>query len=333
MSEIVTTILPPAERPVLRSPADPRRAPLRLRSSGRRSESVPSSDPGRRLLDLPGCPQPKAGIGEPLSERFSPDLLGQGALTASEVMSPAFLLLVLIAAASGLINSGNTAVGVAIGGALLASGVLTWLTLTDRPSRWRSTLCLARDATATLVVISLFALAYISNPFGQAALMTAPVILMAAIIAASMPGQRWPALRHLPVYLLTDRLISFVLYGYALANVHNVTWGTKGLTDDAADQEVEKQRMRRLRNVVAGAIVAINVTLIALGLWRHGAWITGESSVVEVFTLLFLAVAALAAAVWIVSAWRSLPALFRWRSPESRFLAQRVEILRATQEA
>ena len=108
--------------------------------------------------------------------RFSASMLWQGALTASEVMSPAFLLLVLIAAAGGLINSGNTAVGLAIGGALLASGVLTWLTLTDRPSRWRSTLCLARDATATLVVISLFALAYISNPFGQAALMTAPVI-------------------------------------------------------------------------------------------------------------------------------------------------------------
>ena len=148
-----------------------------------------------------------------------------------------------------------------------------------------------------------------------------------------MPGQRWPALRHLPVYLLTDRLISFVLYGYALANVHNVTWGTKGLTDDAGDQEVEKQRMRRLRNVVAGAIVAIDVTLIALGPWRHGVWITGESSVVEVFTLLFLVVTALAAAVWIVSAWRSLPALLRWRSAERRFLAQRAEILRATQEA
>ena len=82
MSEIVTTLLPAAERPVLRSPADPRRAPLRLRLSGRRSESVPSSDARRRLLDLPGGAQPKAGIGEPLSERFSPELLGQGVVAA-----------------------------------------------------------------------------------------------------------------------------------------------------------------------------------------------------------------------------------------------------------
>jgi len=60
----------------------------------------------------------------------------------------------------------------------------------------------------------------------------------------------------------------------------------------------------------------------------------GETvSVVEVFTLLFVVVAALAAAVWIVSAWRSLPALLRGRSAERRFLAQRAEILGATQEA
>ena len=105
-----------------------------------------------------------------------------------------------------------------------------------------------------------------SDPFNQAALLTAPVILMALVIAASMPGQRWPPCSHLPLYLLTDRLISFALYGYALANVHNVTWGTKGLTDDAGDQVGEKRRMRRLRNIVAGSIVAADAGLIAIGL-------------------------------------------------------------------
>jgi chitin synthase len=250
--------------------------------------------------------------------RFSASMLWQGLLTASEIMSPAFLVLLLLAAAGGLVHPGNTAAALATGGALLASAVLAWLTLTDdRPSRWRSTLCLARDTTATLVVVSLLALAYYSNPFEQAALMTAPVILMAAVVAAAMPGQqRWSALRHLPVYFLTDRLMYFVLYGYALANMHNVTWGTKGLTDDPRSHSVEQRRMRRLRNVIAGVIVAINVALIAIGLWRPGVWIKGESSVIEAFSLLFLVFAVVAAGAWTVFALRSLPARLSSQSPK-----------------
>jgi cellulose synthase/poly-beta-1,6-N-acetylglucosamine synthase-like glycosyltransferase len=264
--------------------------------------------------------------------RFSASMLWQGLLTASEVMSPAFLLLLRFAAAGGLIHPGNATAAAAIGGALFASGVFGWLTLTDRRSHWRPMLCLARDATATLAVVSLLALAYASNSFEQAALMTAPIILMAVVVAAAMPGQRWSALRHLPVYLLTDRLMYFVLYAYALANVHNVTWGTKGLTD-SRDENAEKQRMRRLRDIIAGAIVAINVGLIAVGLGRPGVWIKGESSVIEVFTLLFLAFAAIAATAWTVLALRSLPALLPWRSPATRLRARSVGLASAGQEA
>src|SRR5262249_44725811 len=103
--------------------------------------------------------------------RFSASMLWQGLLTASEVMSPAVLLLLLLAAAGGLIHPGNAAVAAAIGGALLASGVLAWLTFADGPSRWGSMLCLARDAIAALAVVALLALAYYWNPFEQAALM------------------------------------------------------------------------------------------------------------------------------------------------------------------
>ena len=265
--------------------------------------------------------------------RFSASMLWQGLLTASEVMSPAFLLLLLIAAAGGLIHARNEAAAAAIGGALLASGILMWVTFADCPSRWRKMLCCARDMIAALTVVALLALAYYWNPLEQAVLMTAPVILMAVIVAAAMPGQRWPALRHFPVYLLTDRLISFALYGYALANVHNVTWGTKGLTSDAKDQATEKERMRRLRAIIAGAIVTIDVALVALGLWRHGVWITSESSIVELFTLLFLCVTALSAVAWTVSAGRSLAALLPWRSPATRVQARQRAFVKAIQQA
>jgi chitin synthase len=243
--------------------------------------------------------------------RFGASMFWQGLLTASEVMSPAFLLLLLVAAAAGLIHPGNAAAAAAIGGGLLACGSLAWLTLADRPSRWRSMLCLARDAIATLTIVSLLALAFVLNPVGQAALMTAPVMLMAAVIVASMPGQRWAALRHLPVYLLTDRPISFVLYAYALANMHNVSWGTKGLTHDPHGHSGEQRRMRRLRDVIAGSIVVVTALLVAVGSEYPGAWVKSESWVIEIFTLIFLVVLSVAATTWAHAAGRSLLAVGR----------------------
>ena len=268
--------------------------------------------------------------------RFGASMLWQGLLTASEVMSPAFLLLLMVTAAASLIHAQNAAVAAAIGGALLACGGLAWLTLADRPSRWRSALCYGRDATATLAVVSLLALAYVSNPVGQAALMTAPVFLMAAVIAVSMPGQRWPALRRLPVYLLTDRPISLILYAYALANVHNVSWGTKGLTRDPRGHVAEERRLRRLRDIIGGSIVAVTAMLIVVGSEYPGVWVRSESSVIEVFTLIFLVVLTVAAATWAYAAGRSLLALGgaliadRARKPSA---AGEVILAQATQEA
>lgn len=243
--------------------------------------------------------------------RFAGAMLWQGLLTASEVMSPAFLVLLLLAAAGGLIHPRSAPISAAVGGALAAVGGLAWLTFANRTSRWQSRLCLARDAAATLAVVSLLGLAFYLNPLQQAALLVAPVVLMAGVVAASMPGQRRAALRHLSLFFLTDRLISFVLYGYALANVHNVTWGTKGLTDDSGAERTEKRRMLRLRTMIAGSIVAANLALVGLGLEYSGVWIKSVSSVVEIFVLLCLGVAGTAAVAWAVSAGSALPSLCR----------------------
>jgi cellulose synthase/poly-beta-1,6-N-acetylglucosamine synthase-like glycosyltransferase len=250
--------------------------------------------------------------------RFTGAMLWQGLLTASEVMSPAFLVLLLLAAAGGLIHPRNAAISAAVGGALASTGGLAWLTFANRTSRWQSRLCLARDAAATLAVVSLLGLAFWLNPFQQAVLLVAPVVLMAGVIAASMPGQRLAALRHVPLYFLTDRLISFVLYGYALANMHNVTWGTKGLTDDSGAEFAEKRRMLRLRTAIAGSIVAVNFALVALGLEYSGIWIKSASFVVEFFILLCLAVAGVAALAWAGSAGRALTSFGAWAIPFPR---------------
>jgi hypothetical protein len=73
MFEMATPLLPLPQRPtplhparsgaapLRRSPADPRRPFSRLRSSGRRAESVQSSDARRGLLDPSGLLEPEAG--------------------------------------------------------------------------------------------------------------------------------------------------------------------------------------------------------------------------------------------------------------------------------
>ena len=96
--------------------------------------------------------------------RFTTSMLWQGLLTATEVISPAFLLLLLIGAASGLIHPESAVLAAAVGGMVVAAGGLAWLTFANRASRWQSTLCLVRDAAATLSVASLLALALYSNP-------------------------------------------------------------------------------------------------------------------------------------------------------------------------
>jgi chitin synthase-like protein len=86
MSEIVAT--PSAQRPTVlhsaqfalapprRAPAGPRQASLRLRTSSRRTESIPSTDVRRRVLDVAGQPGPEAGIGAQPSPAAGADAVG-----------------------------------------------------------------------------------------------------------------------------------------------------------------------------------------------------------------------------------------------------------------
>ena len=69
--------------------------------------------------------------------------------------------------------------------------------------------------------------------------------------------------------------------------------------------------MRRLRDVIAGSIVAVTALLVAVGSEYPGVWVKSESSVIEVFTLIFLVVLSVAATTWAYAGGRSLLALGR----------------------
>ena len=100
-----------------------------------------------------------------------------------------------------------------------------------------------------------------------------------------------------------------------------MTWGTKGLTDNSvALERAEKRRMLRLgpdRRLDRRGQFA----LVGLGLDYSGVWIKSVSSVVEVFTLIFLVVLSVAATTWVYAGGRSLFAVGRSLVTSSQAIA------------
>ena len=121
--------------------------------------------------------------------------------------------------------------------------------------------------------------------------------------------------------------------------MHNVSWGTKGLTQDPRGHVAEERRLRRLRDTTAGSIVAVTAVLVGVGSEYPGAWVKSESSVIEVFTLIFLVVLSVAAATWACAGGRALLALgasvahFASGRPRQPSAPRAVELAQATPEA
>jgi hypothetical protein len=97
--------------------------------------------------------------------RFTTAMLWQGLLTSCEVISPAFLVVLLAAGVGALIHSRHPALTSACAGALGTTIGLAWLTLRDPSSRWRARLCLVRDA-ASILSVALLAGSALYNPPG-----------------------------------------------------------------------------------------------------------------------------------------------------------------------
>ena len=238
--------------------------------------------------------------------RFSTAMSWQGLLTVFEMLSPAFLFLFLWTAFDDVASTTHPVLIGSTFAVLIATALLTVITSRAGLTRARPMLCQARNAGAVLSIAMLAGLAVYSTTPANAAAVLAPAVILAAVIAAQFPGNRWTILKHLPLYLLLDRVITPVLHGYALANMHNVSWGTKGLVKSADATRAEKIRMRRFRNFVAGAVLFINCGLVVVGLNYNSAMVGSANMSVELFTAIWLTIVAAAALTHLVHAYRFL---------------------------
>jgi chitin synthase len=238
--------------------------------------------------------------------RFSTAMSWQGLLTMFEVLSPAFLFLFLWTAFDEVGSTTHKVVVGTIFAVLIATTLLTVITARAAPTHARPMLCQARNIGAAVFIAMLAGWTVYSSSLVNAATLLAPAVILAAVIAALFPGNRWTILKHLPLYLLLDRVITPVLHGYALANMHNVSWGTKGLVKSADATRAEKIRMRRFRDLVAGTVLLINCGLVVAGLYYHSAMVGSTNMAVELFTVIWLTIVAAAALTHLAHAYRVL---------------------------
>lgn len=228
--------------------------------------------------------------------RFSRAMAWQGLLTACELLSPAFLAVLLVAAVSGAATAPESAIAAVATVAFATTAVLTFLSCRRSGRRFGTAVAAARDASAALSVALLVgATAYLLPP-AAAAILLGPPLVTAAAIAAAFRGRHWQVLRYFPVYLLIDRVLAPIITCYALARIDDVSWGTKGLVGEAAAMRSDRARLRHFRNVLAGTILFANVTLLVVGLSYDGIIAVSTSIVVELFSLLALIVAVTAMA-------------------------------------
>jgi chitin synthase len=104
-----------------------------------------------------------------------------------------------------------------------------------------------------------------------------------AVIAMAplMPAGKLTTATRAHLFPFTSQLMSNVLLTYGLWNLHDVSWGTKGLTESTQTPRLRRQ-MRRLRNGVLAVWILLNVCACLLAVQTFGRPQTSLNVVTEV---------------------------------------------------
>jgi cellulose synthase/poly-beta-1,6-N-acetylglucosamine synthase-like glycosyltransferase len=108
-------------------------------------------------------------------------------------------------------------------------------------------------------------------PLIAAAVLLLPALGLAAI-AMLLPPRSLPTMIRAQFTPLPHLLMPCVLACYAICNLHDVSWGTKGLTESAT-AETSARQLRRWRNLIVTCWIVLNAALIYAVVHSHG-WIS-----------------------------------------------------------
>lgn len=200
---------------------------------------------------------------------FGLAMLGQLLLTALDLTAPANLvcsvlaLVRIVASVPGSTGSGvQVGLGVAlvlaallsVGGSSRAGGLVGGVRVASGLSA-----CLLL-ATACLLVLPPLALV----------VLFAPTLISQVAMLRLARGEVRAVWANMHVFALTNLLTTTCLSAYAIWNLHDVSWGTKGLTT-LKPEDKAPARLLRARAVAVGVWVALNLALIVAGCTLAGA--------------------------------------------------------------
>jgi hypothetical protein len=132
---------------------------------------------------------------------------------------------------------------------------------------------------------------------GSAIALSALLSLPAALYVLPVAGWRKAVCACL--FPLPNLALGAALSGYSIWNLHDVSWGTKGLTRDRTADARSKKRLRRWRALAVATWGISNVALIATATLREGWTSSLMNPVAEIFGVLDAGVALVALAFYL----------------------------------
>jgi chitin synthase len=231
---------------------------------------------------------------------FSLAMAAQLLLVLRELFAPAQLVAVL-AILCTVLTGASTQLGVladrAICIAIPVDVALAWLP-TGRLSAERSRIVLlVRRLWALVTAVLLILILMMSLPPGASALILSVLILVIPATLLTLPAGSLGVLMRAKYFPIMELAMVSLLSLYAFWNLHDVSWGTKGLRTCVADSRGGR-RLRRWRNCFFSLWLASNCLLIAGALNWTGLLFPRLNPVFEVACLCDLLIVALA--LWYV---------------------------------
>jgi len=173
--------------------------------------------------------------------------------------------------------------------AIIALEVLLTVLYVRRPAAGlRAIRCALAYMSAALFVWILF----ISfSGFARLVLLTPLLTLLAMMLV--LPARAFPTLLRMQLSPISHLVMSCVLSFYATSRLHDVSWGTKGLTQSAT-QASTARRLRLWRNAAVPIWLALNAAAVA-GAVLAGPFLSSSLNIVVELTYLVEGIATLIA--------------------------------------
>jgi len=194
---------------------------------------------------------------------FAASMIAQLLLAAREFFAPAQLIALLFVFAGVMVPSASPVTGLLQQAFWCALAAELWFTAVARPqdrdSRRPSFFGAARNLVGLATGALYVGILYLQLPLTGFLILMSPALALLTM-AFVLPARAMPAALRSYLFPFTSLAMFSSLLCYAIWNLDDVSWGTKGLTGSSQLPENRRQSAR-LRNAVLGALLLANGAL------------------------------------------------------------------------